>query len=29
MVFDNTKFIGGFKETSEYLDKILDFDVTF
>ena len=29
MVFDNTKFIGGFKETSEYLDKILDFELTF
>jgi len=29
MVFDNYKFIGGFKETEEYVAKILDFDLTF
>ena len=26
MVFAGTKFIGGYKETTDYLDKILDFE---
>ena len=26
MVFAGSKFIGGYKETFDYLDKILDFD---
>ena len=29
MVFDNYKFIGGYNEALEYLNKILDFDITF
>lgn len=29
MVFDDTKFIGGFIETGKYLEKILDFDLIF
>ena len=29
MVFDGKVFIGGFKETVTYFDKILDFDLTF
>jgi len=29
MVFDNKKFIGGFLETNKYIEKILDFDITF
>lgn len=29
MVFDGTIFIGGFAETGKYLDKLLDFDLTF
>jgi glutaredoxin len=29
MVFDGKLFIGGFKETVTYLDKLLDFDLTF
>jgi glutaredoxin len=29
MVFDNNKFIGGYNETVSYLDKLLDFDISF
>jgi len=29
MIFDGHTFIGGFTETSKYLDKLLDFDLTF
>lgn len=29
MVFDGAIFIGGFAETCKYLDKLLDFDLTF
>jgi len=29
MVFDGPNFIGGFSETCKYLDKLLDFDLTF
>ena len=29
MVFNDKKFIGGFKETEEYLSKMLDFDNSF
>ena len=29
MVFDGKIFIGGFKESVTYLDKLLDFDLTF
>jgi len=29
MVFDNSKFIGGYNETVSYLDKLLDFDISF
>ena len=29
MVFDGKRFIGGFKEIVSYLDKLLDFDLTF
>ena len=29
MVFDGAIFIGGFSETCKYLDKLLDFDLTF
>jgi glutaredoxin len=29
MVFNGTKFIGGFNETSNYIDKLLDFDLSF
>jgi hypothetical protein len=29
MVFDGKIFIGGFKEIVSYLDKLLDFDLTF
>ena len=27
IVFDGSKFVGGFTETNNYLDKILDFDL--
>lgn len=29
MVFDNSKFIGGYTETVKYLDELLDFDMSF
>jgi glutaredoxin len=29
MIFDGQTFIGGFTETTKYLDKLLDFDLTF
>lgn len=29
MVFDGKKFIGGYKETTEYIDKLLSFDIDF
>lgn len=29
MVFDGNKFIGGYTETIPYLDKMLDFDISF
>jgi glutaredoxin len=29
MVFDGTTFVGGYKETVSYLEKMLDFDLVF
>jgi glutaredoxin len=29
MVFDNNQFIGGFNETLEYIDTLLNFNETF
>jgi glutaredoxin len=29
MVFDGTTFVGGYKETISYLEKMLDFDLVF
>jgi glutaredoxin len=29
MVFDNMLFIGGFKETEQYIEKLFNFDETF
>ena len=29
MVFDGTTFVGGYKETIRYLEKMLDFDLVF
>jgi glutaredoxin len=29
IIFDGQTFIGGYAETSNYLDKLLDFDLTF
>jgi hypothetical protein len=29
MVFDNSKFIGGYNETNIYLSELLDFDMSF
>jgi glutaredoxin len=29
MIFDGHVFIGGYKETETYLEKLLDFDLTF
>jgi len=29
MVFDNTKFIGGFNETNKYFEQLLEFDISF
>ena len=29
MVFDGSLFIGGYKETSKYIDELLHFDVSF
>jgi glutaredoxin len=29
MVFDGTTFIGGFAETNKYIEKLLDFDMSF
>lgn len=29
MVFDNQEFIGGFSETQDYVQKLLNFDETF
>lgn len=29
IVFDNKKFIGGYNETVNYLDKLFDFDISF
>jgi glutaredoxin len=29
MIFDGTIFVGGYKETISYLEKMLDFDLVF
>lgn len=29
MIFDGLIFVGGFKEITNYIDKILDFDISF